>query len=179
MSCWWQRENRPWSTNVHLNWRENIIMFLWVFFFVIKRFTALSRSVFYKLSRFPDIMNSLLQVTALWAGGKAHDQASSRWRQRRPFHLQSFSRLIPAGPRFFELLPLSTMMRGISFSAGEEHLIRFPSTRPFISARSSKVQLTPAESSGTLWASSTNCKRWKRRKESVSGIMFNCRGSSL
>lgn len=48
-------------------------------------------------------------------------------------------------------------MRGISFSAGEEHLIRFPSTKPFISARSSKVQLTPAESSGTLWASNTNC----------------------
>lgn len=54
-------------------------------------------------------------------------------------------------------LPLSTIMRGISFSAGEEHLIRFPSTKPFISAKSSKVQLTPAESSGTLWASNTNC----------------------
>lgn len=62
--------------------------------------------------------------------------------------------------------PLSTIMRGISFSAGDEHLIRFPSTKPFISARSSKVQLTPAESSGTLWASNTNCKR-KTEKEAM------------
>lgn len=59
--------------------------------------------------------------------------------------------------------PLSTMIRGISFSAGEEHLIRFPSTKPFISARSSKVQLTPAESSGTLWASNTSWKKPKRQ----------------
>lgn len=62
--------------------------------------------------------------------------------------------------------PLSTMIRGISFSAGEEHLIRFPSTKPFISARSSKVQLTPAESSGTLWASNTNwLKKTKTKKQ--------------
>lgn len=61
-------------------------------------------------------------------------------------------------------LPLSTIMRGISFSAGEKHLIRFPSTRPFISATSSKVQLTPAESSGTLWASNTNFREQKIEK---------------
>lgn len=52
-------------------------------------------------------------------------------------------------------------MRGISFSAGEEHLIRFPSTKPLISVRSSKVQFTPAESSGTFWASNTNCTKMK------------------
>lgn len=62
----------------------------------------------------------------------------------------------------FFFLPLSTIIRGISFSAGEEHFIRFPSTKPFISARFSNVQLTPAESSGTLWASNTNCRKGKK-----------------
>ena len=65
----------------------------------------------------------------------------------------------------WETLPLSVMMRGTSFSAGEKHLMRFPSTSPSISARFSKVQLTPAESSGTLWASRTNCSQTGREEE--------------
>lgn len=67
------------------------------------------------------------------------------------------------------------MMRGISFSAGEEHLIWFPSTKPFISARSSKVQLTPAESSGTLWASRTNCRHKRDVLKYAVQLSFNNR----
>lgn len=92
-----------------------------------------------------------------------------RYPRTRQYEDQTSMLLSKRGPLYllvaFWLLPLSTIMRGISFSAGEEHLIRFPSTKPFISARSSKVQLTPAESSGTLWASRTNCKREKKRNK--------------
>ena len=56
------------------------------------------------------------------------------------------------------------MMRGTSFSVGELHLMRFPSTRPSISARSSKVQFTPADSSGTLWASNTSWGEENRKR---------------
>lgn len=46
--------------------------------------------------------------------------------------------------------PFSVMIWGTSLAAGEMHWIWLPTTKPSISERSSKVQLTPAESSGTL-----------------------------
>lgn len=46
--------------------------------------------------------------------------------------------------------PFSVMIWGTSLAAGEMHWIWLPTTNPSISERSSKVQLTPADSSGTL-----------------------------